>query len=58
MIVQITGILKYKNINELIIDANGIGYLCNISMTTFNQLPILEEKFTILTFLHIMEKKC
>ena len=57
MIVQITGILKYKTINELIIEANGIGYLCNISMTTFNQLPILEEKFTILTFLHIMEKK-
>ena len=57
MIVQITGILKYKNINELIIEANGIGYLCNISTTTFNQLPILEEKFTILTFLHIMENK-
>tara|TARA_B100001173_G_C15954661_1_gene532917 strand:- start:520 stop:1107 length:588 start_codon:yes stop_codon:yes gene_type:complete len=57
MIVQITGILKYKNINELIIEANGIGYSCNISTTTFNQLPNLEEKFTILTFLHIMENK-
>ena len=57
MIVQITGILKYKNINELIIETNGIGYLCNISTTTFNQLPALEEKFTILTFLHIMENK-
>ena len=57
MIVQITGILKYKNINELIIEANGIGYLCNISTTTFNHLPNLEEKFTILTFLQIMENK-
>ena len=57
MIVQITGILKSKNINELIIEANGIGYLCNISMNTFNQLPQLEESMTILTFLHIMENK-
>ncbi len=57
MIVQITGILKSKNINELIIEANGIGYLCNISTTTFNQLPQLEESMTILTFLHIMENK-
>ena len=57
MIVQITGILKSKNINEIIIDANGIGYLCNISTTTFNRLPGLEEKFTILTHLQIMENK-
>lgn len=57
MIVQITGILKYKNINELIIDANGIGYSCNISTTTYNKLPALDEKFTILTYLHIMENK-
>lgn len=57
MIVQITGILKSKNINELIIEANGIGYLCNISTTTFNRLPQLEESMTILTFLHIMENK-
>ena len=57
MIVQITGILKSKSINELIIDANGIGYLCNISTTTFNQLPEIENQFTILTYLHIMENK-
>ena len=57
MIVQITGILKSKSINELIVDANGIGYLCNISTTTFNQLPEIENQFTILTYLHIMENK-
>ena len=57
MIVQITGILKSKSINELIVDANGIGYLCNISTTTFNQLPEIENQFTILTHLHIMENK-
>ena len=57
MIVQITGILKSKSINELIVDANGIGYLCNISTTTFNLLPEIENQFTILTYLHIMQSK-
>ena len=57
MIVQITGILKSKSINELIVDANGVGYSCNISTTTFNQLPEIENQFTILTYLHIMENK-
>ena len=57
MIVQITGILKSKSLNELIVDANGIGYLCNISTTTFNLLPEIENQFTILTYLHIMENK-
>ena len=57
MIVQITGILKYKNVNEIVLDANGIGYSCNISTTTYNKLPDVNEKFTILTYLHIMENK-
>ena len=57
MIVQITGQLKYKDMNELIIEANGVGYLCYISNNTFNQLPHLEETFMILTYLHIMENK-
>ena len=57
MIVQITGILKSKSLNELIVDTNGIGYLCNISTTTFNLLPEIENQFTILTYLHIMENK-
>ena len=57
MIVQITGKLKYKNINDLIIEANGIGYSCNISNNTFNQLPMLEQEITLLTFLHITENK-
>ena len=48
MIVQITGQLKYKDMNELIIEANGVGYLCHISNNTFNQLPHLEETFMIL----------
>tara|TARA_B100000674_G_scaffold52032_1_gene35847 strand:- start:1545 stop:2132 length:588 start_codon:yes stop_codon:yes gene_type:complete len=57
MIVQITGKLIYKNVNELIIDANGIGYSCSISNTTYNKLPDLNHTLTILTYLHILENK-
>ena len=57
MIVQLTGTLQYKNIDELIIDVNGVGYLCYISNNTFNKLTNLGQQFTILTFLHIMENK-
>ena len=57
MIVQITGILINKTIEEIIIDANGIGYLCNISSNTYNNLPDIGKVFTILTYLNISENK-
>ena len=57
MIVQITGILKNKNIDEIVIEANGLGYLCHISNNTFNCLPAVGENITIPTFLHITENK-
>ena len=57
MIVQITGVLKNKNIDEIVIEANGLGYLCHISNNTFNRLPSVGENITIPTFLHIMENK-
>tara|TARA_B100000029_G_scaffold478716_1_gene525078 strand:- start:13 stop:597 length:585 start_codon:yes stop_codon:yes gene_type:complete len=57
MIVHITGVLKSKDINELVIESNGIGYMCNISNNTFNQLPEIGKNFQILTYLHITENK-
>ena len=57
MIVQITGILINKKIEEIIIDANGIGYLCSISNNTYNELPDIGKIFTILTYLNISENK-
>ena len=57
MIVQISGTLIKKNINEVVIDSNGLGYLCFISNTTFNQLPNLGDSATLLTYLHITENK-
>ena len=57
MIVLISGVLIKKNINEVVIDSNGLGYLCFISNNTFNQLPNLWDSLTLLTFLHITENK-
>ena len=57
MIVQITGILINKTIQEIIVDANGIGYLCNISNNTYNNLPDIGKVVTILTHLNISENK-
>ncbi len=57
MIVHISGRLIQKNVNEAIIESNGIGYLCLISNNTFNQLPNIGDSVTILTFLHITENK-
>ena len=57
MIVQITGILINKTIQEIIVDANGIGYLCNISNNTHNNLPDIGKVVTILTHLNISENK-
>mgnify|MGYP001175847176 FL=1 len=57
MIVQISGLLIKKDINEVVIESNGLGYLCFISNNTFDQLPNLGDSLTLLTFLHITENK-
>jgi len=57
MIVHITGTLQSKDINELIIESNGLGYMCHISNNKFNQLPSIGGHLKILTFLHITENK-
>ena len=57
MIVHITGVLKSKDVNKLIIESNGIGYMCYISNNTFDQLPEVGANFKILTYLHITETK-
>jgi len=57
MIVHISGTLVKKDINQLVIESNGLGYSCFISNNTFNQLPNLGDSLMLLTFLHITENK-
>ena len=55
MIVQLKGNLINKNANEIILDVNGIGYLCFISNNTFNQLPNIGESITLHSHFHVTE---
>ena len=39
MIAHIEGILESKTTSNVIIDVNGIGYILNISLNTYESLP-------------------
>ena len=55
MIVSLNGILVDKKPSEVIIDVNGIGYLCFISNNTYDSLPILGEPVSLLIYHQISE---
>lgn len=54
MITHIQGKLTEKTPTSVIIDCNGVGYLLNISLHTFSQIPD-QENLKLLTHLHIKE---
>jgi len=54
MITQIQGKLVEKNPTNVVIDCNGVGYLINISLHTFSQIPN-EEFLKLYTHLQIKE---
>ena len=55
MIVTIKGILTQKRPDEIIIDVHGLGYACYISTNTYDNLPDLQKKISLLTFFHVTE---
>ena len=55
MIVNLTGILINKSPSEIIVDVNGVGYLCYISNNTYDNLPILNKKVSLLIYHQISE---
>jgi len=54
MITHIQGKLVEKNPTDVIIDCNGVGYLINISLHTFSQIPN-EEHLKLYTHLQVKE---
>ena len=54
MITHIKGKLVEKNPTDIIIDCNGVGYLLNISLNTFSQIPE-QENIQLYTHLHVKE---
>ena len=55
MIVSLKGILVNKAPSEVIIDVNGVGYLCHISNNTYDDLPNLNNEASLLIYHQISE---
>ena len=55
MIEYISGILLKKESNYIIVDVNGIGYKVSISLNTYDDLPMINQKVSIDTFFHVTE---
>ncbi len=54
MITHIEGKLVEKNLTDVVIDCNGIGYLLHISLHTYSQIPE-GEKLRLYTYLQVRE---
>ena len=54
MITHIQGKLTEKNHTDVVIDCNGVGYLLNISMHTYSQIPDVEN-LKLYTHLQVKE---
>ena len=54
MITHIQGRLAEKNPTDVVIDCNGVGYLLNISLHTYSQIPN-QEQVKLFTHLQIKE---
>lgn len=54
MITHIKGKMVEKNPTDVVVDCNGVGYLLNISLNTFSQIPD-QENVHLFTHLHVRE---
>ena len=55
MIARLKGILLEKTPPHVLIDCNGVGYECEVPMSTFYNLPNLGETLTLLTHFVVRE---
>ena len=55
MIAQISGILVDATFSEAIVDVNGVGYLIFIPISTYDKLPEVGKKVTLMTVLNVRE---
>jgi Holliday junction DNA helicase RuvA len=55
MIAQLRGTLTEKRPNQVIVDVGGVGYLVNISLSTFYALAELHQEVSLLIHTHVRE---
>ena len=55
MIARLKGVLIEKTPPTVVIDCNGVGYECEVPMSTFYQLPAIGETITLMTHFVVRE---
>jgi holliday junction DNA helicase RuvA len=55
MIARIKGILIYKSVSHVIVDAHGIGYRIFVPLTTFYELPETGQHVNLNIYTHVKE---
>ena len=55
MFAHISGIVAEKNVDSIVIDAGGIGFLLNVSAATLSSVPAVGEKFKLYTVFNVRE---
>lgn len=55
MYYYIKGTLVQKSENYIVVDANGVGYMINTSLTTLNNLDSTDREVTVYTYLNVRE---
>ncbi len=55
MIGSLTGIVRESAFTEMLIDVNGVGYLVFIPLSTYDKLPRIGEKASVLIYTHVKE---
>ena len=55
MFAHISGIVAEKNVDSIVIDAGGIGFLLNASAATLSSAPAVGEKFKLYTVFNVRE---
>lgn len=55
MIAQLRGLLVSKDPGQVVIDVNGVGYQVFIPLSTFYQLPELQQEVSLRVYTHVRE---
>lgn len=55
MFAHISGIVAEKNVDSIVIDTGGIGFLLNVSAATLSSAPAVGEKFKLYTVFNVRE---
>lgn len=55
MIAQLTGILVERDLTQVVLDVNGVGYALSVPLSTMDALPGVGSRVTLLTMMTVRE---